>query len=67
MFCAAGRLPGLHPGVGVAAVSGLGWAGFVFGPPVIGQLAGAVSLPFALGLVPLLTAFMAVGTRRVRA
>jgi MFS family permease len=67
MFSAAGRLPGLHPGVGVAAVSGLGWAGFVFGPPVIGQLAGAVSLPFALGLVPLLTAFMAVGTRRVRA
>jgi MFS family permease len=65
MFSAAGRLPGLHPGVGIAAVSGLGWAGFVLGPPLIGQLAGAVSLPFALALVPLLTAFIALGTRRV--
>ena len=31
-FSAAGRLPGMHPGVGVAGVSGLGWAGFVVRP-----------------------------------
>jgi fucose permease len=62
-FSAAGRLPGLHPGIGVAAVSGLGWAGFVLGPPLIGQLADATSLAFALGLVPVLTAFIAVATR----
>lgn len=66
-FSAAGRLPGLHPGVGVAAVSGLGWAGFVCGPPLIGRLAGATSLTLALVLVPVLTAFIAVGTRSVRA
>ncbi|HEX3336063.1 MAG TPA: MFS transporter [Jatrophihabitans sp.] len=64
-FSAAGRLPGVHPGVGVAAVSGLGWAGFVCGPPVIGQLAGATSLPTALALVPVLTAGIAIATRRV--
>ncbi|MDT4924330.1 MAG: hypothetical protein QOG01_2043 [Pseudonocardiales bacterium] len=64
-FSAAGRLPGVHPGVGVAAVSGLGWAGFVCGPPIIGQLAGATSLPTALALVPVLTAAIAIATRRV--
>jgi MFS family permease len=64
-FSAAGRLPGVHPGVGVAAVSGLGWAGFVCGPPVIGQLAGAISLPAALALVPVLTAGIAIAIRFV--
>jgi MFS family permease len=64
-FSAAGRLPGIHPGVGVAAVSGLGWAGFVCGPPIIGQLAGVTSLPVALALVPVLTAGIAISTRRV--
>jgi MFS family permease len=66
-FSAAGRLPGVHPGVGVAAVSGLGWAGFVCGPPLIGQVADATSLPLALALVPLLTAVIAVATRHVTA
>lgn len=64
-FSAAGRLPGVHPGVGVAGVSGLGWAGFVCGPPVIGQLAGATSLPVALAVVPALTALIAIATARV--
>jgi hypothetical protein len=66
-FSAAGKLPGIHPGVGVATVSGLGTAGFVLGPPVIGQLANASSLPVALGLVPLLLAGITVTTRRVKA
>jgi fucose permease len=66
-FSAAGRLPGIHPGVGVAAVSGLGWAGFVCGPPLIGQLADAFSLPAALAVIPVLTAVITVATRHVRA
>ncbi|MGI8677732.1 MAG: MFS transporter [Jatrophihabitans sp.] len=64
-FSAAGRLPGLHAGVAVAAVSSLGWVGFVLGPPLIGQLAGATSLPFALGVLPVLTAFITVACARV--
>jgi fucose permease len=66
-FSAAGRIPGIHPGRSVAGVSGLGWAGFVCGPPVIGQLAAGTSLPIALGLVPLLCAFIAVASWRVTA
>jgi fucose permease len=66
-FSAAGRLPNVHPGLGVAAVSGLGWAGFVCGPPLIGQIANALSLPVALAIVPVLTAVIAVGARHVTA
>lgn len=64
-FSAAGRLPGLHAGVGVATVSALGWVGFVCGPPLIGQLAGASSLPLALVVIPVLTAFIAVACAQV--
>jgi MFS family permease len=61
VFSAAGRITGLHPGTAVATASACGWAGFVCGPPLIGQLASAASLPLALGLLPFLTAFVAVG------
>jgi MFS family permease len=66
-FSVAGRLPGVHPGVGVATVSGFGTAGFVLGPPMIGQLADATSLPAALGTVPALLAVIALLTRRIGA
>jgi len=65
-FSAAGRLPGVHPGVGVAMVSGLGWAGFVCGPPIIGQLADVTSLRTALVLIPVLTTCIAAATTRSR-
>ncbi len=59
VFSAAGRLPGRHPGAAVATVSAFGWAGFVIGPPIIGHLAELTSLPTALGLLPVLTGFVA--------
>jgi len=62
VFSAAGRIPGLPAGTAVATASACGWAGFVCGPPVIGRLASWASLPVALGLLPLLTAFVVVGT-----
>jgi hypothetical protein len=51
----------------VATASACGWAGFVCGPPVIGRLASWASLPVALGLLPLLTTFVVVGTLSSRA
>ncbi|MFN8630109.1 MAG: MFS transporter [Chloroflexota bacterium] len=62
-FSASGRLPGIHPGTAVAAVSAIGWVGFVAGPPLIGKLADAVTLPVALGVVPILTAVIAIAVR----
>jgi fucose permease len=63
VFSAAGRIPGVHPGTGVATVAACGWAGFVCGPPLIGQLSEWTSLPVALGVLPLLTAFILLATR----
>jgi fucose permease len=51
MFSAAGRQPDMAPGPGIAAVSSMGSLGFLAGPPVIGVLADAVSLPWALALL----------------
>jgi fucose permease len=51
VFSAAGRLPDLAPGIGIAAVSTAGYCGFLAGPPLIGLVAEASGLPVALGLV----------------
>jgi fucose permease len=48
MFSAAGRQPDTPPGPGIAAVSSMGSLGFLAGPPFIGLLADATSLPWAL-------------------
>jgi fucose permease len=48
MFSAAGRQPDVPSGVGIAAVSSMGSLGFLVGPPLIGFIAQAVSLPWAL-------------------
>lgn len=66
VFSAAGRLPGLHPGTAVATASACGWTGFVCGPPLIGRLASWTSLPVALALLPVLTAFVVVAASTSR-
>ena len=65
-FTAAGRLPGVHPGAAVAVVSSIGFVGFMMGPPVIGHLAEAITLPVALALLPILTAIIALVVRTSR-
>jgi MFS family permease len=54
VFRAAGQVPGLLPGVSIAAVSTFGYFGFVVGPPLIGGVAELVGLPAALGALVLL-------------
>jgi MFS family permease len=56
-----GLLAGPH---GVAAASTLGYAGFLLGPPIIGFLAGGLSLRVALITVALL-AVLAIALARV--
>ena len=51
MFSAAGRQPDTPPGPGIAAVSSMGSLGFLAGPPLIGFVADAISLPWALALL----------------
>ena len=63
VFSIAGRLPGVKTGPAVAAVSAIGWIGFVGGPPIIGLLSEHVTLPVTLALLPILTATIAIAIR----
>ena len=56
VFRAAGTGHGVPPGTALAAVTTTGYTGFLVGPPIIGVIAGATSLPVALCLVLVATA-----------
>jgi MFS family permease len=66
VFRAAGQVPGMTAGVGLAAVSSTGYLGFLVGPPTIGGLAELLGLPTALGVLVLLAAAVAVLARTTR-
>jgi MFS family permease len=69
MFPLALRAAGMQGdggGAALAAVSTVGYVGFLAGPPVIGSLADASSLRAALSLVAVLCLVAAVAARRVR-
>ena len=57
-YSTVGEMASANPGKAVALVSGIGWVGFVAGPPLIGQIASATSLRFALIVIPVLTALI---------
>jgi fucose permease len=52
-FAAAGRIPGVRPGDGIAVVGFLARLGFLAFPPIIGLVADRVSVGAGLVLVPL--------------
>jgi fucose permease len=62
MFSAAGHAPG-ESGPNIAAVSSMGSIGFLAGPPFIGFLADATSLPFALSTLCLGLALVTLTAR----
>jgi MFS family permease len=66
ILSAAGAVGNVNPGRAVAAVAGCGWAGYVVGPVVIGEIASATTLRTALFLIPVLTATVAVATATAR-
>ncbi|QDT05725.1 Inner membrane protein YbjJ [Rubripirellula lacrimiformis] len=55
VFSEAGKLPGYRPGVALAAVSTIGYFGFLLGPPSIGFAAHAFNLHVALSLLVVTT------------
>lgn len=58
VFSLAGSFPGIKPGMGIAMATTIGYAGFMFGPPVIGFLADQYDLRVALVLIALLFIIM---------
>lgn len=53
-YMVAGQSATMRPSVALAAVSTVGFTGFLIGPPVIGFVAHEVGLRFALGIVVVL-------------
>ncbi|MGI4750835.1 MAG: MFS transporter [Janthinobacterium lividum] len=51
VYSAAGKSGTMSPGVAIAAVSTIGFVGFLVGPPVIGFVAGAFSLRASFMLI----------------
>lgn len=66
MFGAAGRLPGASPGISLATVTMLGYAGLLSGPALIGFIAQASNLPVAFAAVAGLLLLTAAAARLVR-
>ena len=67
LFAGGGRLEPEAPGRGIAAVTTLGYAGFLAGPPLIGFAAQLTSLGQAFWLIVIASLVIAVFGRRVRA
>jgi fucose permease len=63
LFIGASRVPGLAPARGIAAVSSIGYAGMVLGPPLVGAVAQAASLTWGLAVVALGAALLALASR----
>jgi MFS family permease len=66
VYSAAGRSKTLSPGVALAAVSTLGYLGFLFGPPFIGFIAQRFSLRLSMGLIAILGAAIAAFSSKVK-
>jgi hypothetical protein len=67
LFAGGGRLEPLAPGRGIAAVTSLGYAGFLAGPPLIGLAAEVVGLGGALWLVAAAGVTIALAASAARA
>ncbi|MBX0290022.1 MFS transporter [Hymenobacter sp. HSC-4F20] len=64
VYGAAGRSKTMSPGVALAAVSTVGFAGFLLGPPVIGLVAGATNLRVSFALIAVMGLAVAGLARR---
>jgi MFS family permease len=60
VFAAGGRVSPANEAAGIATVSGIGYMGFLIGPPMIGFISEMSSLRAALGVVVALSAAAAI-------
>ncbi len=60
VYSAAGKSKVMSPGVAIAAVSTIGYLGFLFGPPFIGFIAQATSLRVSLALIAVMGTMIAI-------
>jgi MFS family permease len=66
IYSVAGKSKVMSPGVAIAAVSTIGYLGFLFGPPFIGFIAQATSLRISFGLIAVMGTMIAVIAGKIR-
>ena len=66
LFAGGGRLEPDAPGRGIAAVTSMGYAGFLAGPPLIGMVAEITNLQWGLGLTVAAALIIAARARMVK-
>lgn len=64
VYSEAGRSKTISPGMALTAVSSVGFLGFLVGPPVIGVIAGAVSLRLSFTLIACMGITIAILIRK---
>lgn len=65
LYNAASQVPGTSRAAAIASVSSIGYAGFLIGPPLIGAIAHAASLTWAMGVIVVAAALLAWGSGRI--
>ena len=66
VFGSGGRVKGINAGAGIATVTGIGYIGFIVGPPTIGFASQLVTLRYALGVVVACCVVSAVLSRSMK-
>lgn len=66
VYSAAGKSKVMSPGMALAAVSTIGYLGFLFGPPLIGFVAQATSLAVSFSIIAVMGAAIAVMSTRIK-
>jgi MFS family permease len=66
VYSAAGKASGLSPGVALAAVSTVGFLGFLIGPPLIGIVAGAFGLRVSFSVIAVMGLCIALVASRAK-
>jgi len=66
VYSAAGRSKVLSAGVAIAAVSTIGYLGFLIGPPLIGFIAQAINMRVSFVLIALLGLTISIIATRIK-
>jgi MFS family permease len=66
VYSSVGKSKVMSPGVAIAAVSTIGYLGFLFGPPLIGFIAQATSLRVSFGFIAVMGTMITVIATRIR-
>jgi MFS family permease len=66
MYSTAGKVKTVASGIAIATVSGVGFFGFLMGPPLIGYIAELAGLPVSFAVIAVLGIVISLLINRVK-